>query len=63
MVFDSKDSKEKAARLPSIRHIRIVDQEIDSRELFQAERELSIRHKGMIYRLRLTGLNKLILTK
>jgi hemin uptake protein HemP len=37
--------------------------EIDSRELFQSERELRIRHEGSLYRLRLTSLNKLILTK
>ena len=46
-----------------IRSIRVVGTEIDSRELFQSERELRIRHDGSIYRLRLTSLNKLILTK
>ena len=45
------------------RQVKVVGGEIDSQELFQAERELLIRHGGMVYRLRLTGLNKLILTK
>lgn len=40
-----------------------MDDEIDSRELFQFQRELRIRHEGNLYRLRLTSLNKLILTK
>jgi hemin uptake protein HemP len=45
------------------RTIRVENSEIDSRELVQSERELRIRHEGGIYRLRLTSLNKLILTK
>lgn len=35
---------------------------ISSRELFQQMRELEIDHGGRIYKLRLTQLNKLILT-
>jgi hemin uptake protein HemP len=45
------------------RHVAVVGGAIDSRELFQDSRELRILHGGAIYRLRLTGLNKLILTK
>lgn len=45
------------------RQVPIVSGEIDSRELFQTEREIRIRHGAEIYRLRLTGLNRLILTK
>ena len=35
---------------------------ISSRELFRQGREVEIDHAGRIYRLRLTQLNKLILT-
>lgn len=35
---------------------------INSRDLFQQMREVEIAHEGRIYRLRLTQLNKLILT-
>jgi hemin uptake protein HemP len=36
---------------------------IDSRELLGAGQEVEISHTGQIYRLRLTALGKLILTK
>ena len=45
------------------REIYVREGEIDSQELFQKEREVKIRHGDQTYRLRLTGLNKLILTK
>ncbi|MEQ8701077.1 MAG: hemin uptake protein HemP [Bauldia litoralis] len=46
------------------RHVvRVSDGVVDSQELFQKEREIRIRHGDQTYRLRLTGLNKLILTK
>jgi hemin uptake protein HemP len=35
---------------------------IRSEDLFQQRREVEIEHQGRIYRLRLTQLNKLILT-
>jgi hemin uptake protein HemP len=35
---------------------------LQSRELFRLGREVEIDHEGRIYRLRLTQLNKLILT-
>ena len=35
---------------------------IKSEDLFQQYREVEIEHQGRIYRLRLTQLNKLILT-
>jgi hemin uptake protein HemP len=40
---------------PAVRRLR-------SQDLFQHLRELEIDHEGRIYRLRLTQLNKLILT-
>jgi hemin uptake protein HemP len=48
---------------PHRREIYVRDGAIDSQELFQREREVKIRHGDQTYRLRLTGLNKLILTK
>ncbi|MBX3513674.1 MAG: hemin uptake protein HemP [Xanthobacteraceae bacterium] len=36
---------------------------IESRDLFVATKEITIGHEGEAYRLRLTALNKLILTK
>jgi len=45
------------------RSIRVLDNRVDSRELFVATREIMIAHSGDIYRLRLTAQNKLILTK
>ncbi|MBX3518447.1 MAG: hemin uptake protein HemP [Xanthobacteraceae bacterium] len=36
---------------------------IESRDLFVATKEITIGHEGEVYRLRLTALNKLILTK
>jgi len=56
---DSLQPNELAAR----RQVQIRNGEIDSQELFQREREVKIRHGDQTYRLRLTGLNKLILTK
>lgn len=35
---------------------------LKSEDLFQQRREIEIEHQGRIYRLRLTQLNKLILT-
>jgi hemin uptake protein HemP len=52
-----------AARASAIRQIAVVDGRIDSRDLFLATREVIIGHGTETYRLRLTALNKLILTK
>ncbi len=62
MVISNRPDDPHAER-ENIRSVRVDNQEIDSRELFQSERELRIRHDGNLYRLRLTSLNKLILTK
>ncbi|MFK8251196.1 hemin uptake protein HemP [Ancylobacter terrae] len=45
------------------RRVSVVDQTIDSRDLFIATKEITIAHRGERYRLRLTAQNKLILTK
>jgi hemin uptake protein HemP len=45
------------------RRIRVIENRVDSRELFVATREIMIAHGADVYRLRLTAQNKLILTK
>jgi hemin uptake protein HemP len=45
------------------RNISVVNDRIDSRDLFLGTREIIIAHAGDAYRLRLTAQNKLILTK
>jgi hemin uptake protein HemP len=45
------------------RAIQIANNRIESRDLFVATKEITIGHEGEVYRLRLTALNKLILTK
>jgi hemin uptake protein HemP len=45
------------------RNISVVNDRIDSRDLFLGTREIIIAHGGDAYRLRLTAQNKLILTK
>jgi hemin uptake protein HemP len=41
----------------------MIENRVDSRELFVETREITIAHGEDIYRLRLTAQNKLILTK
>jgi hemin uptake protein HemP len=48
---------------PGPRMISAAGHKIDSRDLFIGTREIIIHHGGDVYRLRLTGQNKLILTK
>ncbi len=48
---------------PGPRMISVAGHKIDSRDLFIGTREVVIHHGGEVYRLRLTGQNKLILTK
>lgn len=45
------------------RSIDVVNNRLESRDLFLSTREVTIGHAGEVYRLRLTALNKLILTK
>ncbi len=45
------------------RNIAVVNDRIDSRDLFIGTREIIIGHGSEVYRLRLTAQNKLILTK
>lgn len=54
-----------AARSDAVpcREITLLDNRIESRDLFVGTREITIAHASDIYRLRLTAQNKLILTK
>jgi hemin uptake protein HemP len=52
----------KAAVAPS-RNVVLHGNRLDSRDIFQATREITIAHGEETYRLRLTAQNKLILTK
>jgi hemin uptake protein HemP len=45
------------------RRIQMIENRVDSRELFVDTREIMIAHGEDTYRLRLTAQNKLILTK
>jgi hemin uptake protein HemP len=45
------------------REVAVVGNRIDSGDLFRETKEITIGHGGDVYRLRLTALNKLILTK
>lgn len=47
----------------ALRRIPLLENRIDSRDLFVATREITILHGDEAYRLRLTAQNKLILTK
>lgn len=63
MKLPSNSSRNDQSPASETRTVRVENGQIDSRELFQSERELKIRHGAETYRLRRTGLNKLILTK
>jgi hemin uptake protein HemP len=54
---------EHAAVPKMVRTIPVIDDRIDSRDVFVGTREIIISHGGESYRLRLTMQNKLILTK
>ncbi len=65
MVAGSQDdlSVGESHHTPGKRPVFVLDNRIDSKELFSAAREVAIMHGEEIYRLRLTSQNKLILTK
>jgi hemin uptake protein HemP len=59
----TNNDKTGATDQPVQRQVMSRTNRIDSRELFGDAREIVIAHGDEIYRLRLTALNKLILTK
>jgi hemin uptake protein HemP len=60
---DVSSKSEGAAAETTARSVRLVDNCVQSNELFAAAREVTIAHGADVYRLRLTSQNKLILTK
>jgi hemin uptake protein HemP len=60
---DNKADADRAAVPKMVRNIPVVDDRIDSRDIFIGTREITIAHGGEVYRLRLTQQNKLIMTK
>jgi len=53
----------RASQTEAARSVSLNDNRIDSRDLFNGNREITIAHGEETYRLRLTAQNKLILTK
>jgi hemin uptake protein HemP len=51
------------ARSAGDRNVALAGNRLESRDLFIGTKEITIGHEGEVYRLRLTALNKLILTK
>ena len=62
MPGESKDDEASASRLPTPRN-QPKARRLQSGELFQGARDLIIVHEEEEYRLRITRLGKLILTK
>jgi len=62
---DNDDAANPGREKPAsdVRTIRIIAGRIESSDLFVGTREIIIGHGADIYRMRLTALNKLILTK
>jgi hemin uptake protein HemP len=59
---EEKNASEFSA-VSASRSIPMRENRVESRDLFVATKEILIQHGGETYRLRLTGQNKLILTK
>ena len=53
----------RASQTDATRSVSLSENRIDSRDLFNGNREITIAHGDETYRLRLTAQNKLILTK
>ena len=56
-------ANQSGASASQLRKVDVVSNRIESRDLVVATKEITIGHEGEVYRLRLTALNKLILTK
>ncbi|HMN84483.1 MAG TPA: hemin uptake protein HemP [Bauldia sp.] len=63
MSGGSPVSSESEPSVRDDRQINLRNGVLDSQELFQSEKLIRIRHGDQVYRLHLTALNKLILTK
>jgi len=65
LIMQISAPREELYNGPALRNNPAMEQpvtRINSRDLFRQMREVEIAHEGRIYRLRLTQLNKLILT-
>jgi len=60
---DSSAARAGAAPAGGDRNVALTGNRLESRDLFVGTKEITIGHEGEFYRLRLTALNKLILTK
>lgn len=63
MAKTAEDNKAPAGVGVGARNIAVTGNRIESSDLFVGTKEITIGHAGEVYRLRLTALNKLILTK
>jgi len=63
MHHDPSIKAERDSSNDESRQINLRNGELNSQELFQSEKLVRIRHGDQVYRLHLTALNKLILTK
>jgi hemin uptake protein HemP len=61
--IDNPSTGERRPGAMGQRTVKIIDDCIDSRDLFIGTRELIIDHREGRYKLKLTAQNKLILTK
>lgn len=60
---DTSAARADAAQASGDRNVALTGNRLESRDLFVGTKEITIGHEGEVYRLRLTALNKLILTK
>jgi hemin uptake protein HemP len=60
---DTSAARVEAAQTGGDRNVALTGNRLESRDLFVGTKEITIGHEGEVYRLRLTALNKLILTK
>lgn len=63
MAKTAEENKMPASTGDERRSVPVVANRLESSDLFVGTKELTIGHAGEVYRLRLTALNKLILTK
>lgn len=60
---DPSNAGARGSQTDAARSVSLRENRVDSRDLFNGVREITIAHGDETYRLRLTAQNKLILTK
>lgn len=63
MAKKAEENQSPAGTGDGRRSVAMVANRIESSDIFVGTKEITIGHAGEVYRLRLTALNKLILTK